>query len=758
MIEKMNLHYSFTNPASLHDEEALTALELAGRQGAKINEVVEAQNNLDKTTGERLNQQDKTIDNRMDAQDAAIENIRTKTVPNEVKKEVNAHINNGTFADEINTYMGDLKAQMENLIESGEGGGSEELVDLRIDADGVTRSTAGEAVRGSIRNVMNNLDMVWHGGEANIIVVDGASCTASLTSTGCTVIGLNKPAGVALGGCILKSGKALSQITGKKVAFTFKNVGDTVAAGSFGIATSPSYWNDDANYIHSSFTLRPQEKATYIFDQSTGAYNPRSDIGYIYVNDSAANRHSNWVVELKVEVLSDYDEEPNNHTPFKINPSLNAADYGVVKTVDEGISINPFTKSADGATSLWLYGCHVFNITEIAKSNGKLFIDVAYTPEDVTTHFLLNDGNDWATPIKQLSLVSGMIDLAKLGVDFTTYSKINLIYGFEKTFYPNTSGLITSATAIKGKIEVNALHGNARLIATDLVGAENFVLREEFYPLVPNEYITCWGDSLTNLGGWTEKLGELSNRPVYNAGVGGEDAQTIVARQGGDVMLVNNVTIPAECAPVQIATLADGGIPTELGRHAKPVRQGGTGVNPVRINGVDGTLVFANDAWTFTRSAGGDAVTINRPQAMTTAFDREKNAPYLMVIFIGQNGGFKDNDELVRMHKHMIDHANAINYIVLGLSSGTAATRAEYEEAMRKEFGRYFISLREYLSTYGMTHAGLTPTTADIAAMERGEVPPQLIADGVHFTEPCKRVIGEYLFEKCTELGIFKEG
>lgn len=47
----------------------------------------------------------------------------------------------------------------------------------------------------------------------------------------------------------------------------------------------------------------------------------------------------------------------------------------------------------------------------------------------------------------------------------------------------------------------------------------------------------------------------------------------------------------------------------------------------------------------------------------------------------------------------MIEHSNANHVIILGLSSGSAASRDDYEARMKKEFGRYFISLREYLST-----------------------------------------------------------
>lgn len=54
MIDKLNNHYSMTNPASVYDEESLTALELAGRTAKKVNECVDAFNELDTYTKEYL--------------------------------------------------------------------------------------------------------------------------------------------------------------------------------------------------------------------------------------------------------------------------------------------------------------------------------------------------------------------------------------------------------------------------------------------------------------------------------------------------------------------------------------------------------------------------------------------------------------------------------------------------------------------------------------------------------------------------------
>lgn len=314
------------------------------------------------------------------------------------------------------------------------------------------------------------------------------------------------------------------------------------------------------------------------------------------------------------------------------------------------------------------------------------------------------------------------------------------------------------------------------VVATNLIdfNPEEYVKREELG--LSGDYITCWGDSLTAQGGWTATLMSMSGMPVYNGGTGGEGSKTIMARQGADAMVVNNFIIPADTTPVQIATYAEG-IPTALGNTVAPLLQGGAHVNPVMLGDIEGKLEWTgssyNDTtgvWTFTRSTAGEAVTINRPTAMRTDFDRNKNAPHLMVIFMGTNDGNPPSDveTLVWRHKKMIEHAKAKNVIVLGISRGTPDAYAAYDAAMRKEFGRYFISLREYLahpiydtdgstivSCYGLDDAGLTATDADLAAIATGTVPPQLLSDGVHYTEATRTVIGKMLYKRCCELGIF---
>lgn len=76
-------HYSFTTPASQYDEEALTALELAGRTAAKVNECVDAFNNHETKTDAHLKQQDEHLKHQ-DAEIAEARDYLHKNLPGTV--------------------------------------------------------------------------------------------------------------------------------------------------------------------------------------------------------------------------------------------------------------------------------------------------------------------------------------------------------------------------------------------------------------------------------------------------------------------------------------------------------------------------------------------------------------------------------------------------------------------------------------------------------------------------------------------------
>lgn len=143
-------HYAMENLASVYDEEAMTALELAGRTTAKINETVEAFNKLKQGTDQSIMGQNTLIDSRMAAQDNAIRKMNDETMPEKVKEEFQENLDNGTFEDMVDTYAGELEARVDNLLGAiGEGSTTldAEVIDIRVDGEGTTHANAGESVR-----------------------------------------------------------------------------------------------------------------------------------------------------------------------------------------------------------------------------------------------------------------------------------------------------------------------------------------------------------------------------------------------------------------------------------------------------------------------------------------------------------------------------------------------------------------------------------------------------------------------------------
>lgn len=157
-INPLNHHYAMENPASVYDEEAMTALELAGRTTAKVNETVKAFNELETKTGEHLG-----------TQDQAIERIRKVTVPAEVKAECERLISAGEFDQAISVYMNHLNERVDNLLGSVEEGSTTldaEVIDARVNANGVAETNAGSAVRSVYTGLSRRI------GKASIYLLD----------------------------------------------------------------------------------------------------------------------------------------------------------------------------------------------------------------------------------------------------------------------------------------------------------------------------------------------------------------------------------------------------------------------------------------------------------------------------------------------------------------------------------------------------------------------------------------------------------
>lgn len=267
------------------------------------------------------------------------------------------------------------------------------------------------------------------------------------------------------------------------------------------------------------------------------------------------------------------------------------------------------------------------------------------------------------------------------------------------------------------------------------------------YPTALQNYID---DSISVMCPEAKELG--ISIPVVNMGVGGEDTNTILGRNGAVPFITSSAfTIPAEEKSAAIKFISENGNPVA------PLIQGNAGMEFVTIGGVKGVISRNGNGYVFTRSEAGDPVQISKGTEIITA-GSEPYREYIAVIFIGQNGGFTGYDELVEQQKAIINHQtkNKDKYIIIGLHTTTPSCREDLEGLMLEEYGDKYINLREYMSTDAMKNADLTPTQSDISAMEGGNVPPSLLStDMLHFNSDGYEIIGKLVYDRMEQLGYF---
>ena len=264
--------------------------------------------------------------------------------------------------------------------------------------------------------------------------------------------------------------------------------------------------------------------------------------------------------------------------------------------------------------------------------------------------------------------------------------------------------------------------------------------------------ILFWGDSITAGAGGSGVTfpavcaAFLGGYQYLNCGVGGESANSIACRQGG-----NCVRVPAAINGT-FATLYDYFI------HELNFLKQGDGAGSaasIIINGVECNISWNGSAYVISGYTG-DASLFPR-------FGRLKGAEYtakVHVIFVGQNGAFANGisgiDAYTTIIDSMIGHCNNNNYVIMGLSTGTAAERNAMETEYLKKYGNKFFNTRHLLVSYGLGIAEITPTAQDQTDIASGIVPTSLRYDETHLNMHGYRSLGILLADKINSLGYLK--
>lgn len=328
------------------------------------------------------------------------------------------------------------------------------------------------------------------------------------------------------------------------------------------------------------------------------------------------------------------------------------------------------------------------------------------------------------------------------------------------------------------------------LMATAIVATVTFYVfsvlnkDEEKYLDLPN--IVCWGDSLTvgvgstgtnypdnlyeRLTGYLKKyveeagitgdnkkilLSEIKKLQIINEGWSGETTLAIGARAGGiELLTTSDMQFASWEKEKEILFCAYDQ------RVAEPWH--GDDAISVMVGETEGILRFNSDdfRYYFTRKDAGSELLI--PAGTTISpLGLERYDDDITIIFMGQNGGYLDAQDLINQQKSMIPEEiyEKGHYLILGITSGTREERQELEGAMEAEYGDNYINLREYMSGESVADFVTELSAEDREQMAIGQVPACLLAEGdtIHFNEHGYEMIGYAVFVRMLELGFFEE-
>lgn len=307
--------------------------------------------------------------------------------------------------------------------------------------------------------------------------------------------------------------------------------------------------------------------------------------------------------------------------------------------------------------------------------------------------------------------------------------------------------------------------------------------------------VVCWGDSLTAPHQETvkqkikgvfvddydypsvlqEKLGD--DYEVVNCGVGGENTLTIMGRQGAyPFVLAHDVTINTKESGLE-NFIGNNDVPAFLSSYNLEVcypllqHQSSARINDCSINGHNYKLYSDSRIWRVGDGYGKafnyfiDPLTSTNKQLVlkkgsvvrTYAMKNLRNA-YCNIIFMGENGGFKDVKDLISQIEAMIKYSKCNRYIVIGFHKCNTVIpnmkrMYEMEDSLQQAFGMHYLGIRKPLVKSGLQFAKLQATKRDEDSIRKGVIPPQLLVDGVHFTSKGYEFIGELISQKMKELG-----
>ena len=260
-------------------------------------------------------------------------------------------------------------------------------------------------------------------------------------------------------------------------------------------------------------------------------------------------------------------------------------------------------------------------------------------------------------------------------------------------------------------------------------------------------------------------------------GIGGETAQTIAARQGGLTIAPSGAFTLGGAAGSSV-TFTEGSFNDLTGGHIVPRSKSGYCYGwegTCYLNGIPGTItkLEVNDkikprtliSLTFTRAYDGEALSVNEGESRILIPSGNMVKGDINVIFIGENGWHDINKdgEINEVDLSLIIDAmiqatpNPERTIIIGLTTGTAQSRADMEAFMQEKYGTRYINMRAHLSNLDtLEKAGVEVTQTDLDKIAVGSLPTSLWRDSsdyVHMNSKGYEIVANKIYQTIQSLG-----
>ena len=268
--------------------------------------------------------------------------------------------------------------------------------------------------------------------------------------------------------------------------------------------------------------------------------------------------------------------------------------------------------------------------------------------------------------------------------------------------------------------------------------------------------VSCWGDSLT-AGDYPTFLQLLlgNNVVVTNNGASGQCSGEIAFRQGGvQLYTAKQITIPANNTDsVTFTCTASNGYTSSLSRFDENVT----------IYGINGRLQLTNNGFVFTRSDSGEETIV--PQ--NTEITKSSQTQYLdnvSIIWVGRNDVAFNSNALASLLPTVEGMINVLNteikrYLIISPTTATdeyegGQYETQYnlvksmEQALQTNYPRNYVDIEYYLVNQCIYDMGITPTAEDLLNMQRGTIPPSLMADTIHPKNSTREYIAKYIYNE----------